>query len=101
MGGAGYTFGFPITWFEELGAGVVSDAAYGDPYFLAGFWQIGDPTGLVIADAAGQPVVVHGMYGDGRVTFIGSHDRLPCPHRRLVQAAGQRDLHRQLADDMR
>jgi hypothetical protein len=49
----------------------VSDAAYSDPYFVAGFWQIGDPTGLVIADAAGQPVVVHGMYGNGRVTFIG------------------------------
>jgi hypothetical protein len=71
MGELGYTFGFPITWFEELGEGVVSDAAYSDPYFVAGFWQIGDPTGLVIADAAGQPVVVHGMYGNGRVTFIG------------------------------
>ena len=71
LGESGYTFGFPITWFEELGEGVVSDAAYNDPYFLAGFWQIGDPTGLVIGDAAGQPVVVHGMYGDGRVTFIG------------------------------
>jgi Zinc carboxypeptidase len=71
MGEAGYTFGFPITWFEGLGEGVVSDATYGDPYFLAGFWQIGDPTGLVIADAAGEPVVVHGMYGDGRVTFMG------------------------------
>ena len=71
MGELGYTFAFPITWFEDLGEGVVSDAVYSDPYFLAGFWQIGDPTGLVIADAAGQPVVVHGMYGGGRVTFIG------------------------------
>ena len=71
MGESGYTFGFPITWFEDLGAGVESDAAYADPYFQAGFWQIGDPTGLTIADAAGKSVVVHGMYGDGRVTLIG------------------------------
>lgn len=71
LGVAGWTFGFPITWFDELGEGVSADAAYGDPYFLAGFWQIGDPTGLVIGDAAGKPVVVHGMYGDGRVTFVG------------------------------
>jgi hypothetical protein len=71
MGESGYTFGFPITWFENLGAGVTSDAAYADPYFLAGFWQIGDPTGLVIADAAGQSVVVSGKYGSGRATFIG------------------------------
>ncbi len=49
----------------------MSDAAYNDTYFTAGFWQIGDPTGLEIADAAGKPIVVHGMYGDGRVTFIG------------------------------
>jgi hypothetical protein len=67
----GYTFAFPITWFEDLGPTVVSDARYMDPYFLAGFWQIGDPTGLVIGDAAGKDIVVHGMYGDGRVTFIG------------------------------
>ena len=67
----GYTFGFPITWFEDLGAGVQSDASYADTYFAAGFWQNGDPTGLVIADAAGKPVVVHGMDGNGRVTFIG------------------------------
>lgn len=71
MGDSGYTFGFPITWFEELGEGVMIDAAYNDTYFTAGFWQIGDPTGLEIADAAGKPIVVHGMYGDGRVTFIG------------------------------
>ncbi len=71
MGESGYTFGFPITWFESLGPGVESDAAYTDPYFLAGFWQIGDPTGLTIADAAGKSVVVHGMSGDGRVIFIG------------------------------
>ena len=71
MGELGYTFGFPITWFEDLGDGVMSDATYSDPYFLAGFWQIGDPTGLVIEDAGGKPVVVHGRYGDGRVTFIG------------------------------
>jgi len=71
MGAQGYTFGFPITWFTDLGAGVASDAAYADPYFLAGFWQIGDPTGLVIGDAAGKATVVHGMYGLGRVTFIG------------------------------
>jgi len=71
MGEMGYTFAFPITWFEDLGPTVVSDAMYSDPYFQAGFWQIGDPTGLVIADAANQAVVVHGMYGDGRVTFIG------------------------------
>jgi len=71
MGDMGYTFAFPITWFEDLGPGVVNDAMYDDPYFLAGFWQIGDPTKLVIADAAGKATVVHGMYGDGRVTFIG------------------------------
>jgi hypothetical protein len=71
MGESGYTFGFPITWFEELGGGVEADAAYADPYFLAGFWQSGDPTGLTIADAAGKPVVVSGKYGNGRATFIG------------------------------
>ena len=49
----------------------MKDAMYDDSYFLAGFWQIGDPTGLVIADAAGKATVVHGMHGDGRVTFIG------------------------------
>jgi hypothetical protein len=71
LGELGFTFAFPITWFEDLGPGVVNDASYDDPYFLAGFWQIGDPTGLVIADAAGKATVVHGMYGAGRVTFIG------------------------------
>lgn len=71
MGPAGYSFSFPVTWFEGLGAGVETDATYSDQYFLAGFWQIGDPTGLTIADAAGKAVVVHGMYGGGRVTFVG------------------------------
>ena len=71
MGVAGYTFAFPITWFDLPGEGVTVDASYNDPYFLAGFWQIGDPTTLTIPDAAGKAVVVHGMYGSGRVTFIG------------------------------
>lgn len=71
IGGDGYTFAFPITWFDDPGGGVAVDATYRDPYFLAGFWQTDDPTGLVIGDAAGKAVVVHGPYGDGRVTFIG------------------------------
>ncbi|MFA4964819.1 MAG: M14 family metallopeptidase [Thermoleophilia bacterium] len=68
----GYTFAFPITWFQvDDPVAVAVDAAYGDWYFLAGYWQIGDPTGWVQADAAAQPIVVHGYYGSGRVTFCG------------------------------
>ena len=70
----------------------MNDASYDDPYFEGGFWQIGDPTGLVIADAAGQATVVHGMYGDGRVTFIGPlaafrGPRLLSDHRQLRRRA--------------
>jgi len=68
----GYTFAFPITWFQvDDPAAVAVDAAYATDYFLAGYWQINDPTGWVQADASDQPIVVHGFYGTGRVTFFG------------------------------
>jgi hypothetical protein len=67
LGTGGYTFAFPPAWFSSPGAGVSVDASYGDPFLLAGWWT-GTPTA---ADAAGQPVVVHGFYGDGRVTYLG------------------------------
>jgi len=67
LGESGYTFAFPITWFTDLGAGVSIDAAYEDPFLLAGFWA-GQPP---MADATGKPIVVHGFYGEGRVTYFG------------------------------
>ena len=67
LGASGYTFAFPITWFTDLGAGVSVDAAYEDPFMLAGFW-VGEPP---MAEAIGKPIVVHGFYGDGRVTYLG------------------------------
>lgn len=71
LGDWGYTFSFPITWFEGIGDDVTVDATYDSSYFLAGFWQEGDPTGLVISDAAGKATVVHGDLDAGEVTFIG------------------------------
>ena len=67
LGGSGYTFAFPVTWFTDLGAGVSIDAAYEDPFMLAGFW-VGQPP---LTDAIGKPIVVHGFYGEGRVTYFG------------------------------
>lgn len=71
LGESGYTFAFPITWFEGLDPLVVTDASYADDYFLAGFWRQPDPTGLVKSDAAGKAVIVHGWFDQGRVTFFG------------------------------
>jgi hypothetical protein len=67
LGDSGYTFAFPVTWFTDLGPGVSTDAAYEDPFMLAGFW-VGQPP---LLDAVGKPIVVHGFYGDGRVTYFG------------------------------
>ena len=74
----------------------MNDAAYDADYFLAGFWQIGDPTGWVQADAAGQPIVVHGLYGDGRVTFFGPLPAFRAGTEAHLPAARQRDLHGEL-----
>jgi len=72
LGGQGFTFAFPITWFvPAIDGDVAVDAVYDAGYFQAGFWRLPDPTGLVQADAAGQPIVVHGAVGSGRVTFFG------------------------------
>ncbi len=67
LGESGYTFAFPVTWFTDLGAGVSIDAAYEDPFMLAGFWTGRPP----LVDAIGKPIVVHGFYGAGRVTYFG------------------------------
>lgn len=67
LGDSGYTFAFPVTWFTDLGDSVSIDAVYADPFMLAGFW-VGEPP---IAEAIGKPIVVHGFYGDGRVTYFG------------------------------
>ena len=67
LGASGYTFAFPVTWFTDLGSGITVDAAYEDPFMLAGFWAGLPP----LVDAIGKPIVVHGFYGAGRVTYFG------------------------------
>jgi hypothetical protein len=67
MGSSGSTFAFPPAWFTDLGAGVSVDATYAGAFFQAGWWAASPSP----AAAAGQPVIVHGAYGAGRVTYFG------------------------------
>jgi len=67
LSASGSTFAFPPAWFTGLGAGVSVDATYADKFFQAGWWAASPAP----AGAAGQPVIVHGAFGAGRVTYFG------------------------------
>jgi hypothetical protein len=67
LGSSGSTFAFPPAWFTDLGPGVSVDATYADPLLQAGWWAATPAA----AAAAWQPVIVHGAYGAGRVTYFG------------------------------
>ncbi len=67
LGSSGSTFAFPPAWFTGLGAGVGVDATYAGTFFQAGWWAATPAPPA----AAGQPVIVHGAYGAGQVTYFG------------------------------
>jgi hypothetical protein len=67
LGSSGSSFAFPPAWFTGLGAGVSVDATYADTFLQAGWWAATPAP----AAAAGQPVIVHGACGAGRVTYFG------------------------------
>ena len=67
LGSSGSTFAFPPAWFTGLGAGVSVDATYAGKFLEAGWWAASPAP----AAAAGQPVIVHGAYGAGSVTYFG------------------------------
>lgn len=71
------TFVYDPWWFTDLGPGVVVDQRYaGDDPLVSGHWRTGEDGGGP-DDAAGQPLIVHGIDPEGRtagaaVVLLGS-----------------------------
>ncbi|MGO0574852.1 M14 family zinc carboxypeptidase [Ornithinimicrobium panacihumi] len=73
-GATDHTFVYSPVWFTDLGAEVTVDQRYGEDPVVSGHWRpdargVGGP-----ADAAGQPVIVHGTDEEtgARGVLIGS-----------------------------